>query len=269
MLTDLNLAERHGEFSMISVLMYHQVDSESVESNPAGFAVTPTMFEKHMSHLYRNGYQCLSLSAAVDCWEQGKAEPKKAFVLTFDDGFQDIYTTAYPILQKFGFTATVFLVADQMDGLSHWQGQSPQQLLTWDEIRELRQAGMTFGSHTLTHAFLADLSDAEATREISLSKDKIEQQLGEKIDFLAYPYSSLDLRIQRIVQESGYRAACSGNDLDWNLFNIWRAICHNRDSLQVYDFKAHGWYRYVIELRQNDFIRSVARGVKRVFTPPK
>lgn len=250
---------------MISILMYHQVDNVPIEVDPLGIAMSSENFEKQMRYLYENAYQCISLAEAVKIWQGKKKEPDKTIVITFDDGFRDLYTTVRPILQQFGFTATVFLVVNQIGDLSNWEGQAPYPLLSWDEVRELRQYGFTFGSHTLTHPFLTGLSDEDARREIRESKDYIEKQLGEKIDFFAYPYSDMDLRIQNIVQESGYLAACSGGRLDWNFFNMWRALCTRNDGSQTYKFKARGWYRYEARLRQNNFIRPIGRTLKRLF----
>ena len=249
---------------MISVLMYHQVDCVPSTQDVLKLAVPPDMFEQQMNYLYKSGYQCLSLSEALAYWIQGKPEPKKAVVITFDDGFRDLYTTVHPILEKFDFSATVFLVANRVGGKSDWEGQTPYPLLSWDEVRKLNQSKFTFGSHTLNHPYLSQLDNKQIHKEIKESKERIEQELGEQVNFFAYPYSDLNPQIQQIVQESGYLAACGGERQTWNYFNIWRALCTGNDGSKTYMFNARGWYRYIARLRQNDLIRPVARTIKQL-----
>ena len=99
---------------MIPILMYHQVAEIPRNMDPLGLAVPPGQFEEQMRYLERNGYSCLTLPEAVRYFQKDARTPSKTFVITFDDGYQDIFTTVCPILEKFGFAATVFLVAGRV-----------------------------------------------------------------------------------------------------------------------------------------------------------
>lgn len=248
---------------MISVLMYHQIATVPPEHDPDQLAVTPELFARQMVYLHSNGYHCLSLAEAVDCWQRGDREPAKCFVLTFDDGYRDIFTTAYPILRQFNFTATIFVVTDQMGSQSRWEGQTAYPLLSWDEARQLHQGGLTFGSHTVSHRRLSGLSDEEARIELRDSRTAIEQTLNTPVDFLSYPYGDFDTRIQDIAAACGYRAACGVSRGDWGIFNLWRATCTGSDSFLTYQTKARGWYRYKFQVRQNRLLGGPLRQMKR------
>ncbi len=238
---------------MIPILMYHQIAAVQQDKDPIGIALTPEKFEQQMQYLYKNSYRCLHLSEAGNYWKRGLDLPKKSFVLTFDDGYRDIYTTVWPILDRFGFTATIFLVAEQVGKQSDWQGQSDYlsaPLMSWSEIREMVRYGFAFGNHTLTHLRLPTLNDKQAKREIVHSKNIIEDKMGVEINLFSYPYTAYDIRIQQIVENSGHILACGGDRGQWGLFNIWRTECFGDDSLHKFVLKAKGLYQRKIWLRE-------------------
>ena len=252
---------------MITIFLYHQIADVPAHNDPLGLAVTPRAFERQMDYLSRNGYRCLSLGEAVNILRAGQPQPKKTFVLTFDDGFRDLYITVWPILDKHGFTATVFFVPGCAGRSSDWEGQSGDlsgPLLSWPEARELSQAGFTFASHTITHPRLVNLTADQARREIRDSKPMLEDELGVEVEFFSYPYSAHDASIREIVTESGYTAACGGDRGDWGLFNLWRAQCGSHDTDRSFWFKASGlayhWYRW----RQQPLLRRTFRYPKRL-----
>ncbi len=238
---------------MIPILMYHQIAEVEQDKDPFGIALTPEKFEQQMHYLHKKNYRCLHLSEAGNYWQRGLDLPKRSFVLTFDDGYRDIYTTVWSILDRFGFTATIFLVAEQVGNQSNWQGQSDSlsvPLMSWSEIRELARYGFTFGNHTLTHLRLPTLNDNQAKVEIVQSKNIIEDKLGIEINLFSYPYTASDIRIQQIVEDSGHILACGGDRGQWGLFNIWRTECFGDDSLHTFALKAKKWYQRKIWLRE-------------------
>jgi peptidoglycan/xylan/chitin deacetylase (PgdA/CDA1 family) len=257
---------------MISILLYHQIARISAECDPRGLDIPPKSFENHMRYLYRAGFRCLRLEEAAHYLQKNGSQPSKTFVLTFDDGFQDLYYTVMPILNKFGFTATIFLVAGRVGCESNWngkRGKSSAPLLSWRQARELAQAGFSFGSHTVTHQMLTRLDDKRARHEIVESKKMIEEQLGYEVNFFSYPYSNNDSRIRRIVAESGYAAACGGDRGKWSMFNLWRTQCVNADNRLSFALKARGLYQRFIWMReQSPFgpqLRRIARPLKTAY----
>lgn len=139
---------------MTSILLYHRIAQISDQHDPKGLTVSPQQFERQMVSLHHAGYRCISLVDAVNSIREGLRLPRKSFVLTFDDGYQDLYDNVWPILDRYGFTATIFLVAGSIGCLSNWGGQtgpSAAPLMSWAEVQELARRGLSFGSHTLTH----------------------------------------------------------------------------------------------------------------------
>lgn len=250
---------------MISILTYHQVAEIPRSLDPVGLAVSPAQFEQQMSHLARKGYRCLSLGEAVEHFRAGKDAPAKSFVLTFDDGYQNTLLNACSILEKFGFTATIFLVAGQMGSLSSWWGQDGEfsgQLLSWKEAGELARRGFTLGSHTLNHRFLNRLDDASAFEEIRNSRMLLQDRLQISVDFLSYPFSRTDARVEQLVEAAGYTAACAGDSGPWGLFHLWRAQCEREDTMLSFSLKASGWYNKRTALRESGAGLFLRRGVR-------
>jgi peptidoglycan/xylan/chitin deacetylase (PgdA/CDA1 family) len=254
---------------MIPILMYHQVAEIPRSLDPMGLAVSPAQFERQMSFLAHKGYQCLSLGEAVEHIRARRDAPASSFVLTFDDGYQNILFNACPILEKFGFTATIFLVAGQMGSLSSWRGQDGDlsgQLLSWDEAGELARRGFTLGSHTLSHDFLNRLDDASAFEEIRKSKMLLQERLQISVDFLSYPFSRTDARVERLVEVAGYTAACAGDSGPRGLFHLWRVPCGRNDTILSFSLKARGWYNKRTALRESGaglFLRRCIRMIRR------
>lgn len=201
--------------------MYHSVSDEPEPGVPPYYRVntSPAVFRQHMQFLADHGYRTISLSALVQSLSQASglkpqvsslstlnSQPStKLVALTFDDGFQNFYTEAFPVLQEFGFTATVFLatafigdtrrVFRPRGGLrSQPSTLNPQpstslDCLTWSEVRELARSGIHFGSHTVNHPKLLDLPWTEVRSEILNSKSEIEQRLEKPVTAFCYPYA--------------------------------------------------------------------------------
>lgn len=245
---------------MIPILMYHQIADVPRSSDPKNLAVSPLLFERQMAYLSREGYQCLSLGEAVQY--VGRSHPRKTFVITFDDGYQDLYHTVRPILERYGFTATVFLVSGCMGRDSNWEGQSGPysgRLMSWDEARELAQAGFTMGSHTISHPWLHKLNQNQAIYEIQHSKEILQDRLEMEVNLFSYPYSAHSESVRQLVAECGYIAACGGDRGQWGLFNLWRAQCTWNESLLSFASKVSGRYYHIIRMRQQPLLRRMLR----------
>lgn len=250
---------------MIAILMYHQVAEIPGPLDPLGLAIPPGQFEQQMSYLAAKGYRCLSLAEAVRALRSGRRVPARSFVLTFDDGYADLPSVACPILERFGFTATVFLVVGRLGEATNWAGQDGARagrLLSWDQARDLARRGHLLGSHTLSHPRLAALGDGPAAEEIRRSRVWLQDRLDVRVDFFSYPYSSADSRIERLVESAGYTAACGGNSRPWSLYNLWRAPCLRDDTAVGFALKASGQYQRVIALRESAAGRLLRRSVR-------
>nr|WP_094605525.1 polysaccharide deacetylase family protein [Sporomusa silvacetica] len=186
-------------FQGIPVLNYHQINNESHNA----LTLSDTEFEAQIKYLYQEGYTAISPEQLADYLQYGKELPNKPILITFDDGYADNYQVAYPILQKYHFKATIFLITDFAGNNSRY--------LTWKQIKEMSDNGINFENHTLSHIILPKASDEEVYAQLVNSKKALEWRLGKKVEFLAYPGGKYDQRIIQLAKEAGYRAAFTVN----------------------------------------------------------
>lgn len=254
--------------------MYHQIASVPRSIDPLGLAVSPAVFKAQMAYMSNHGYRCINLSQIVQRVSSGLVCPDKCFAITFDDGYLDVYTSAAPIIQEYGFTATVFVVTECVGRAGEtvaWEGGCPSRFLSWADVRELSRFGISVGSHTLSHPSLPQLDEPVALREIRDSKAVIEDKLGKEVSQFSYPYSRFDSRIQRIAIESGYEACCGADRGAWSRYNLWRAQCTADDSHCSFALKAGGWHHRITWLREESAmsttLQTVARLIRRYRRP--
>jgi peptidoglycan/xylan/chitin deacetylase (PgdA/CDA1 family) len=172
----------------VPILTYHSI-SENLfgKVHPYHQINTPvSVFAMQMKWLRREGYRTINLSELLSGFD-GKQDLTKTVVLTFDDGYQDFYTDAFPLLKQCGFTATVFLATDRIRDTSvRIEGAD---YLTWREVRELHCEGTAFGSHSATHADFRSLGPDQIDYELGYSKETIEQRIGAPVESFSYPFA--------------------------------------------------------------------------------
>lgn len=192
----------------LRILMYHRV-SETGSEALSPWRVTPQKLSAQLSWLRESGYQGITLEEWLGWRDRGDPIPAKSVHLSFDDGYLDFLTDAWPLLAKFGFPVTVFLVAEEIGGENRWDRDSGERvpLLKWPQIRELQREGVRFGSHTVSHPSLTQLSHRAVRLELLRSKTTLEQGLGCAVDALAYPYGESSPWIRYVAARAGYRYA--------------------------------------------------------------
>ena len=176
-----------GRKPSVPILMYHSITNAD-ESNAHAYYRTMTsqaVFASQMKYLHENGFKTCSPAQAIQQLQTQTAA--KLVVITFDDGYRDFYRYAFPILNQYSYSATVYLPTAYI-------GEAPLRFkktdcLTWAEVRELSQHGILFGSHTVTHPQLRELSHVAVNEELANSKNAIEEKLGCAVDSFAYPYA--------------------------------------------------------------------------------
>ena len=192
------------------VLCYHTVSP----TWSAALSVTPERFTAQLRHLVAHGYRGVTFSQIV----RGEV-PNKAVAITFDDGYRSVHELARPILDKFGIPATLFVPTDFIGsenpmawpGIDQWLGGEHERELipmSWEEVRELRDAGWEIGSHTKSHPKLTQVSDGELEEQLAGSRLECERQLGE-CDSIAFPYGDHDDRVVEATAAAGYSAAAT------------------------------------------------------------
>lgn len=190
LLAALTYAEIVIKPSRSAILTYHSIDdSGSVISMP------PATFRRHMDFLAAANIPVVPLDQAIE-------EPGSV-AITFDDGFANLIDNAVPTLAHHNFPATIFLVTKYCGGQNNWPGQSYDKasvlpLMSWDQAAALPSA-ITLGAHTVNHPDLTRLAPDECERELRDCKDKIEQRLGRRSRWLAYPYGSSSAQVQQIA----------------------------------------------------------------------
>jgi peptidoglycan/xylan/chitin deacetylase (PgdA/CDA1 family) len=186
------------------VLMYHSI--AAVDDDPNQVCVPPDRFTQQLEWMHRRGLRGV---AVRELWQATRRSSAAGLVgLTFDDGYQDFLTTALPILERYGFTATLFVVAGLIGGENSWDGGPRWPLLGKEELNEVKARGMEIGSHGMSHARLAGLDRTTLRRELEDSRELLSELLGEAVDGFCYPYGSLDDSTIRAVRETGYAYAC-------------------------------------------------------------
>jgi len=219
----------------IPILMYHHIGRNA----PTQWWVKTKNFHRQMKKLKKAGYKSIRLRDIYDYKMKKVDLPLHPIIITFDDGYRNFLTEAFPILKKYGFTATIFIITDKtadsgderMD--NSWDRKSESKYrdehLIWPELRWLAEKGIEIGSHTRTHPNLTQLEKADLKKEIRESKRVLEERLGIPIESFCYPGGKRNLPIAETVKEAGYTAAVivtSGieNTEKMNLFNL-KSIC--------------------------------------------
>jgi peptidoglycan/xylan/chitin deacetylase (PgdA/CDA1 family) len=193
----------------VPILVYHSVmphhPGQTAEQRV--LSVDDSVFVTQMRYLVDGGYHVVSFAALVDALEGRDSLPSRAVVITFDDGWENQYRHAFPILRRFGLTAAFFVFTTPIGRDS--------KLMTWEQLRELQDAGMTIGSHTRTHPVLPDYH-AALHNEVAMSRADIAQHLGRAPDFFAYPFGAWDAESAAWARTAGYRAARTYRGGAWN-----------------------------------------------------
>lgn len=229
--------------SKIMVLNYHKVDNMQIS-----LSIPPEEFEAQMKHFKDNNYHTITPDELYNALEGFEELPENPILITFDDGYEDNYKNAYPILKKYGFKATIFVISDFVGKMDHY--------ITWNEAREMAKNGITIASHTVDHRSMTDLTDEQLIKELVDSKKKIEKEMGSSVDYIAYPTGTYNLHIAQLVKEAGYKAAFTikyGNvDMGSNIYALERVpIFHTEDTHKSFleriryapIFESFGWIK--------------------------
>lgn len=178
----------------VPVLYYHSVD-ENAENE---VTITPEMLEKQLDYINDNDYITITMSELYDYLINNQPIPKKSIVITFDDGYMNNYTEAFPLLKERNMKATIFCVGNSLDGSYY---------LSKDAIKEMSDYGIDIESHTVNHVHLDTLNYDEQLSEIKNSKEILENITGKDVTAIAYPFGDYNDDSIKAAKEAGYKLA--------------------------------------------------------------
>ncbi len=246
----------------LPVLTFHDLDNQ-----PSVISFSPGLFRRAMASLHESKYRTLSLLEAVDYLRRGKPFPTRSFAITFDDGYQNVYEVAFPVLQRYGMSATVFLTVGEKrtamtaGRLPSLEGRS---MLSWREIWEMQRWGIDFGAHTLTHPDLTRLPFDRIKAEVCGSKAIIEDALSVPVVCFAYPFGCYDDQSREIVRQH-FSCVCSDKlglvTRDSDLYALERVDTYYLRTDRLFDVmltKQFPWYIWA---------RNVPRQLRRAIQP--
>lgn len=236
----------------VPILMYHRIAEVAGDRN----SLPPAAFAAQLAYLKTHGYQTLTLAEVFSLRQAARPLPGKTVVLTFDDGYEDNYRVALPLLKQYGMRATVFVVAGWIDKPNDWEdypGKPVCRTMNWTQLREWQAAGNEIGSHTVNHPFLSQLNEAEITAELRTSKEILENGLQCEIPFLCYPYGDFDARVQRVAAAVGYQGALAifnGTSLtQFDAYALPRIVIPAKQSLREFAWKVSKVHHLFTALR--------------------
>jgi peptidoglycan/xylan/chitin deacetylase (PgdA/CDA1 family) len=204
-----------GKGSIVPIFIYHSIRPYRPRDNRNArkYIATPETLEKELAYLKENGYTSVTFADLTRNVTTGGPLPPRPVVISFDDDWQSQYLYAFPLLKKYGFTATFYVWTVVVGMKNH---------MTWDEVRELDRAGMEIGCHTRTHPYLTRIKDdATLRREILGAKQRIEREIGKPVTSFAYPFGQYNERVVAMVKEAGFSSARS----------TWPGVTHTVEGL--------------------------------------
>lgn len=226
------------------ILMYHSISR--LEDDPNLLCTSPALFESQL--LYLKQHNLRGVTVRELCRARSTGEDKGLIGLTFDDAYEDFLHTAVPIMENFGYSATVFVVAG-MPGENDWEHAfTPRprlKLLDAEGVREVSERGMEIGSHSMTHARLSDAKPGLLEREVDDSRRALSEILGRVVEGFCYPYGSLDSAAVQAARRAGYAYACGWNTpVERSAYDLPRIPISERDDLPRFAAKLRVYSQY-------------------------
>ena len=213
----------------IPILMYHSISYEKENI----LRIPKEKFRCQMKYLKDNNYTTLTLDELYSYMKTGKNLPNKPIVITFDDGYKDNYTNAYPVLKEFKLKATVFVITNTID--------HEKDYLTSSEIKLMDSNNIRIESHTSSHEHLDKISYIDNVNTMKTSKSKLEKILNRKVDYIAYPYGGYTSNTIKAAKQSGYKLAFSTKfgliDKNDNIYSLGRIFVNSNFNLDQFKSK--------------------------------
>ncbi len=191
----------------VAILLYHHIGDLPDTASPSQKRWTLSLkeFQRQMEWIAARGFRPVTMAQLVAHLKHGQPLPPSPIVLTFDDGWKEHYSEAFPVLKQYGFPATFFIITDSVGHSAY---------MNWEQVQEMSAAGMDMQSHSRTHQKLTDLPREDSRREIIESKKSLENRLNKTAVVFSYPYGSYNEAVIAMVKEAGFEAAASVSGLN-------------------------------------------------------
>ena len=216
------------------ILTYHRVGRKG---DPT-ITVSEEGFQRQMA-LLKGQNRWIRLEELIPLLQSEASPPLRKVAVTFDDGYADIYTTVFPLIERYRIPVTIFLVTG-------WIGKG--EFLSWEAIQEMSKKGVDFGSHTKNHPYLPAVTSRKVLEEeIRGSKELLEDRLGKEVSLFSYPVGGFTEEVKELVQEAGYQAAVTTNrgvqEEKRDLYALTRIkMTEASGSFWVFRVKTSGYY---------------------------
>lgn len=244
-------AEAAGQMPWVPILMYHRVVPRLPQHDPARNCTTTAAFAAQLHWLAQRHYRAVTISELVASAESQR-QPRVA--ITFDDGYEDNVIHALPVLKRYGFNATVFIVTDTMGGYNDFDAGIDGErvrMLSEEQIKLLASAGVEIGSHSCTHpASLVDLPDSELWPEVNGSRLVLEHLLGRQVMSFSYPHSRVSERVKVAVANAGYQSACAGVGTSFTPYSLSRVATSARSGPALEAAMGWRWLKHSVAMRR-------------------
>lgn len=198
------------------ILMYHHVSEPPANADAyrRDLSVAPERFESHLAYLREAGYQTITLDDLLYALAQGRPLPDRAVILTFDDGYEDNYASAFPLLRSYDMVGHFFIITDFVN-------QNREGYMTWSQIEEMAAAGQHFGSHSRDHPDLRGKPIDYLVWQALGGKEAIEEHLGRHPRWISYPAGSYDAQVMAVYKSAHY----------WGGLSTQQGATHTMDDI--------------------------------------
>jgi len=266
------LRAKGGDF--FSILLYHRIyPNMPWEYTLPQWNVPPEKFNKHLKYLKDNNFYVMGLNGLIARLQRSEPLSPKTVVITFDDGYKNIYLYAYPLLKKYGFQATIFVTTEYMGstkpfGFCRWDRINSNRKdvpkdawlpLSWEDCAEMARDGISIGSHSHTHRPVLELSNTDLYQEFKHSKELIEDHIGQECIMFSYPFGSevfgdIDSRQIPILKVLGYKCALTtilGTNCPCDEPFKWKRLLINKmDGKFALEAKLSNHYNWVRRIEE-------------------
>lgn len=229
------------------ILMYHHIQAE--DHAGLDLSVSRRSFERQINWLKAKGYTAVTVARLAAFLHGNSDLPEKPVLITFDDGYQSVWDLAKPVLDRAGYVATVYAVPKALGQYNIWDQNKSTPIwpcMTAETCKQLIASGWEIGAHGFDHQALTALDDRVLNKNLTSARDKLSEQLNEKVTTFCYPFGALNDRVKTAVKEAGYLAACAispgTSSVTADIWALRRVYVKGPEGLTAFKRKVSSWY---------------------------